>query len=333
MTPVLLNRTEINDARWDQLIGACRQGVVYAHTFYLDIVCCGWKALVWPDRSNYQIVMPLPVVKKWGKTIVFQPLFCQYLGVFSMGCLGQTDFLAFMQALSSHFSYVSSYHFNPENFNTLFRIKDQLAEFTFTPQHTFWLNLCRAYGEIYGDYSPDRKVNVRRGRSSGWTIEKNGQITPLIELFVANQSRRIAGGVRPGAYDLLKNIFAETQMRGIGQVCYAKKDNQVHAGTLVVRYAGRAIYLFNASDAVGRKNNARSCLLDMYFSGHAEEHLVFDFESPEVPAIAGFYKSFGAHSIPYFKISKNQLWFPFRQIQNWRVRYFQNQVKSLRRPL
>lgn len=322
MTPVLLKRTEINDARWDQLIGASKQCVVYAHTFYLDTICGGWKALVWPDRSNYQIVMPLPVVKKWGKTIIFQPLFCQYLGVFSMDCLGQTDFLAFMQALSSHFSYVSSYHFNPENFNILFKIKDRLTEFTFIAQHTCWLNLCKTYGEIYDGYNQDRRTNVKRGKNAGWVFEKNGEIDPLIELFIANQSQRITGGVCRNAYDLLKNIFAETQTRGIGEVCYAKKDNLIHAGIFVVWYAGRVIYLFNASDGVGRKSNARSCLLDQYFSQHAAENLVFDFESPEVPMIAGFYKSFGAHAIPYFKISKNRLWFPFRQIQNWRIRYF-----------
>jgi hypothetical protein len=320
LTPVLLSRTEINDARWDQLIGSSQQCVIYAHSFYLDLVCSGWKALVWPDQSDYQIVMPLPVRSRWGKTIVFQPLFCQYLGIFSINCLNDQDLLAFMLSLSSHFAYISSYHFNPENFNTLIRLKEQLAEFAFQTRHTHWLNLSRNYRHIHQRYANDRKKNVKRGKNAGWAFEQSEQIDTLIALFRSNQSRLIAGGVDPQAYGLLKKIFFEARSRGLAEVWYAQKGHVVHAGILLIRYAGRAIYLFNGSDPAGRKGNARSAMLDEYFSLHASESLIFDFESPEVSQIAGFYKSFGAEPIPYLKISKNRLWFPFRQIQHWRIK-------------
>ncbi len=48
---------------------------------------------------------------------------------------------------------------------------------------------------------------------------------------------------------------------------------------------------------------------------------IIDFESPEIESIASFYKSFGGNEIPFYKISKNKLIFPFRQVQNWRKRH------------
>ncbi|MEO6287414.1 MAG: hypothetical protein ABIN80_12865 [Dyadobacter sp.] len=322
MTPILLDRTKINDARWDQLISSSKQCVLYAHTFYLDIVCGGWQALVWPDQSSYQIVMPLPVRIKWGKSIVFQPLFCQYLGLFSMDSLTEADFLAFTRSLSNHFSYISCYHFNPENFNTLSKIKDQLAEFTFVTYHTHWLSLDKPYRQIGASYSADRRVNVSRSKKEGWAFELSIEVETLIELFEANHSELIAGGVNQNAYGMLKKLFVAAESTGIAELWYAKKENVIHSGILLVRYAGRVIYLFNASDPVGRKGNARSGMLDMYFLQHAGEAFIFDFESPEVDQISGFYKSFGSQAIPYLKVSKNRLWFPFRQIQHWRVSYF-----------
>jgi len=70
---------------------------------------------------------------------------------------------------------------------------------------------------------------------------------------------------------------------------------------------GRAIYLFNAASETGRRGNARTVLLDQYIQAHAGQPIVFDFESPEKPSIAAFYRSFGAREESYFSLRWNRL--------------------------
>jgi hypothetical protein len=55
-------------------------GIVYAYSWYLDIVSPGWDALV---KDDYKSVMPLTWRKKYGIKYLYQPFFTQQLGVFS----------------------------------------------------------------------------------------------------------------------------------------------------------------------------------------------------------------------------------------------------------
>ncbi len=59
----LLSNDQIDRALWDKTIESSPYGMIYALSWYLDIVCPDWEALV---SDNYEQVMPLPVKKKMG---------------------------------------------------------------------------------------------------------------------------------------------------------------------------------------------------------------------------------------------------------------------------
>ncbi|KAA6434167.1 hypothetical protein FEM33_23095 [Dyadobacter flavalbus] len=316
MTPVLVNRSQIFDLIWNDHIRRSKQAVVYANSFYLDIVCSGWKALVWPSVYDYTIVMPLPIKKRIGISVISQPLFCQYLGLFSRKELTVPEVEAFMKALSQHYSYISSYSFNPENYDLMKTICSRFEEFEFKEQSTYWLRLGQHYNRIYYQYTTDRKLNLKRSKKKQWTIQMSADIKPLIRMFKENHASRIPGGVSRNAYRKLNLLFRLLPSRS--ELWYAEKDDKIHAGILLFRNYGKAIYIFNASDKIGRAGNARTYLLDYYFYFNAGQPLIFDFESPDISTVASFYESFGSEKKQYFTIRKNQLAFPFRQIQEWR---------------
>ncbi|TLV02337.1 GNAT family N-acetyltransferase [Dyadobacter luticola] len=318
MVPTLITRSQICDITWNKLIEHSGQAVVYGFTFYLDLVCESWKALIWPENGDYEIVMPIPVRRKLGIELVYQPLFCQYLGIFSKLELTIEQAAAFCRTLSAHFSYISAYHFNPENFQALQKIRYELNACSFTENATYWLNLGSGYEKIFSKYAKDRWANLKKAKNANWEILKSDRIHPLIFLFVQNHARNISGGVDPSAYNRLEGIFEIMKRLKSTDIWYAHRDGIIHAGILVIRYAGRAIFLFNAADEMGRKLNARTWLLDRYFSDCAGTENLFDFESPEVESISGFYQSFGSERTPYLVMSKNRLWLPFRQLQNLR---------------
>jgi len=44
-----LKNSEIDIALWDECISKSFNGLVYAYSFYLDVVCPNWEALVFED--------------------------------------------------------------------------------------------------------------------------------------------------------------------------------------------------------------------------------------------------------------------------------------------
>lgn len=320
MQPILLNRSQIDDRLWNDLIGRSRQSVIYAHTDYLDTVCRSWKALVWPSAAGFSIVMPLPVKMKAGISAVYQPLFCQYLGIFSLEELTDADIESFLRALSSHFRYISSYHLNPQNGRSLQAMQVLFPQINFQVCITHWLQMGDIYPCVRSRYSADRRNNLRRSTGWNWQMERSADIGPLIRLFEGHHAHGIAGGVHRDAYATLAMLFSRLNASGIAELIYARRGAQLHAGILLLRYSGRIIYIFNASDQIGRRGNARTWLLDRYIRLHTGQPLVIDFESPQIPSIAQFYKSFGSVEVPFIKLAKNRLCFPLRQIQQYRTR-------------
>jgi hypothetical protein len=296
--------------------------VIYAQTFYLDIACESWKALVWPSIPHPEIIMPLPVRRKFGLVVVYHPLFCQYLGLFSLRPLSDFQFKSFIRFLSHRFSYVSAYHFSPENSVRMSALTITLPGLKFTQNHTHWLRTDLGYWPLYSGYSNDRKRNLRRSRDCCWHVQKSNDVQPLLEMFRENQAARIKGGVNPEAFMTLGALVEDLQARELIELYYACADGHIHAGILLVKFAGRVIYLFNAADHKGRLGNARTFMLDEYFQKDSGKSLIFDFESPEVDSIASFYKSFGAEPILFYSMAKNELWFPLKQMQNWRKYFF-----------
>jgi hypothetical protein len=315
LNPVLLDRREIDASSWDLFINTSRQNVVYGYSWYLDIVCEDWKALVWPSRDDFQVVMPLPVKYKYGFPILYQPYFCQYLGIFSSNEINVCEAESFLAACTSHFSYISSYSFNPENYNALSAALESVVHLEFQLHKTMWLALNKSPKEILHGYTPDRRQNLRKGCSFNWVLQKSGDPLPLIRLFQENHAAGIDGGVSSKSYQILKNLIEQAQARKVAELWYAVLNDKIHAGIIVLKMESTAIYIFNSASAIGRDGNARTYLLHEYFIENAESNLIFDFESPQIKSIHSFYKSFGGDEVPFITIQKRDLSYPLRQLQ------------------
>ena len=323
--PLLLSRSEINDVSWNELIKKSEQQVIYGYSWYLDIVCNDqWKAIVWPSVDNYQIIMPLPLARKWFVEVIQQPLFCQYLGMFSIQRLTEENVVKFLDCLSKNFSYISSYHFHPSNTSILKAPLSESLAFQVKRNTTFWLSLSKSYQTIRSNYSSDRKKNVKRSIAENWTVIKSEDLAPLLNLFKENHINQISGGVHKNAFSILGDLFEKITHYQYSEVFYAAKNGRIHAGILLVTSGKKIIYLFNAADKLGRKGNARTYLINKFFEENSGKPGNFDFESPEIAAIASFYESFGADPTPYITIRRNDLPYPIREIQNWRLKRLVN---------
>ena len=75
-----IKRDKIDEQKWNEAIAQSVNSLPYAYSWYLDAVAENWAALVLDD---YKTVMPLVWLRKLGIKCLYQPYYCQQLGVFS----------------------------------------------------------------------------------------------------------------------------------------------------------------------------------------------------------------------------------------------------------
>ncbi|RYF78007.1 MAG: GNAT family N-acetyltransferase [Cytophagaceae bacterium] len=250
--------------------------------------------------------MPIPLRRRWGRWVVYQPLFCQFLAIFSELTI---DAEPFLRAVYERYRYVSKWNLLLEK--PVLGLPDQVR------QQVMYTHVLPLAGGA-DSYTADRRMNLQRadrrvGNVPGWELGQSDDVAPLLTLFRENHAAAI--GVGEWAYNLFRNVFAVVQQQGLGTLHYAYASGQVVAGVLFVEQHGRIIYLFNAASAEGRRLNARSLLIDQLIQKEKEKAMllasptqpVLDFESPEKPGVVSFYESFGARPQPFIALSWSRL--------------------------
>jgi hypothetical protein len=77
-----LKYNEIDFEKYTQCLENSEQRKYSASKVFLDVTSKNrWELLVYND---YEAVMPIPYVKKYGIKIVHNPMLCQQLGIFSI---------------------------------------------------------------------------------------------------------------------------------------------------------------------------------------------------------------------------------------------------------
>ncbi len=74
----VLKREEIDEAKWEACVRSATNGSVFAQTWFLDIVCPDWEALV---SGDYEVLLPLPVTRNAGIKHVYSPDLTPYTGI------------------------------------------------------------------------------------------------------------------------------------------------------------------------------------------------------------------------------------------------------------
>jgi hypothetical protein len=325
-----LTRPQIHDAAWNRCVSEAPNALVYGHTWYLDAVTdlpdWKWEGLVAANNhpkplsgadDGYSAVLPIPLRRRWGRWVVYQPLFCQFLALFAKQPADPTPFI---QAVYARYRHVSKWHLLLDE--PLAGLPHQVHQQRLYT-HVLAIPDAKSSGADVTpgkptQYTADRRMNLRRAvrdtaQVPDWQVIESTDIEPLLTLFQENHADGI--GVGAWAYTLFRGLFAAVQQRGLVTLRYARAGGQLVAGALFVEQHGRIIYLFNAANAEGRRLNARSILIDELIQKKRSEAaaepltrpLQLDFESPEKPGVVSFYASFGATPQPYVVFSWSRL--------------------------
>lgn len=292
----LLQRNRIDDAKWDEAIAMAANSLPYAYTWYLDALCPRWAALVVRD---YELVMPLPIGCKWGLIYVYQPLFCQQLGVFFKS-RNQVLINSMLDLVSKKFVYLKL-NANYANLDAALVRKGLLLK------KNLVLSLSRPYEEIAGCFAENTIRNIRKGEKAGLIFKESESVwlEKFTAFYITHTAQRDSR-FKPKNEAMLRRLVAGLADRGYLRLFTVfRPSGELCAGVVLVAHQNRVIHLLPATDEFGRKNGAMHYLTAEILKLYSGSNMLYDFEGSSVESIARFYEGFGADNEPFLEFSKN----------------------------
>ncbi|MGB0882820.1 MAG: GNAT family N-acetyltransferase [Vicingaceae bacterium] len=279
----------IDKVKWDNCVTNATNHLIYAESWYLDIVCPEkWNALV---LNDYEAVMPLPLKSKMGLSYVQQPIWTQQLGLFSKAEITPDLIENFLKAIPKKMAMVSL-NINENNF---------IDGFDLAPKTNLILELNNTYEELKTNFSSNTKRNSNKAAKADLTTELNStDVTGFINFF----KTYIQNPISDYHYNTLQNLVEYSVNNDKGFIALVKQNDEIIAASFILKANNRLIYRTGTSNPKGKEVKAMFLLVNELIQQYANTNYQLDFEGSELEGVARFYKGFGAKNTPYYYYKK-----------------------------
>ncbi len=293
-----VKQSKIDKVKWDKCINSSVNGIVYAYSWYLDIVSPNWDALIIGD---YEAVMPITGKKKYGISYIYQPVYSQQLGVFTTGILNEKLVNDFLSAIPKFFKVINI------KLNSYNKVSHK--SFSIHEKVTYELDLISGYNTLRSHYSSNTVRNIKKAKNENIHIAKHTGLKDFLTLV--NETSNIPVSIFE--LNCLRKIIPFAVRYNMGNIYGAyNSNNQLVAAAFIIKSHNKAIYHLAASTDEGKESRAMFSIIDSYIYDNAEKNLTLDFEGSMIEGIARFYKGFGAQPVKYLNIRRSRI--PFFNI-------------------
>ena len=305
-----IKHADINKQKWDRCIDNAPNGLLYAYSYYLDVMSENWDALV---MNDYEAVMPLTWNKKFGIAYLRQPAFTQQLGIFGTYIFDHHLTETFVNKALALFPFAEI------NLNYSNEYKKATAI-----KSNFILPLNQSFIEIEKGFRKDFVKNIKNNHLIFTASE---DIEKAIVLFKNNYSERISTSEKE--YKNLLQIYNVLKTKGqilVREV--STKEGTLLATGIFLKDSKRIYYVMSATLKEGRERQANYFLLYHVIKEFSNQNLIFDFEGSEISSIKLFFKKFGAVEQPYPFVTYNHLPFWKKMIKSM-YDYYKGRSKKI----
>lgn len=294
---LLVKNKDIDYTKWDQCIQSAIIPLVYAHSWYLDIIAPNWDALIYGD---YEFVMPLTWRRKMGWSMLLQPVYAQQQGIFPKADTQMQN--RFLSRVHEQFRYVAvnlnASHDLP--FPNVFEVHTR---------KNYILQLILPYHELKNNYSKHTRRQLKKAEENKLFVVKGIQSKEYLDLKASARKIKLS---QPFMHTLKRLIeMGHSQGNGVIYAAYTP-DNMLCAAAFFLFAGHRVTYLNAVSTDEGKKTSAMHKIIDQFIQEHCGSLLTLDFEGSVIPGIARFYEGFGAATEAYYFIKSNRLPIPIR---------------------
>lgn len=283
MKIIHLRNSSIDRKLWDSCITQSYNQLVYAYSWYLDIVSPGWEALV---TENYEFVMPLPVKTKYKISYLVQPILTQQLGVFSKHKIEEDIVEEFIKKIP-YFSY--EINLNEYNFYSKALVFPN-----------FILNMDQPYEHIISAYSKNTIRNIEKANKFKLEVRSNIPIDDFLDFYYSDEKNYLTVK-RPVLEKLIKTGISTNMLTLYGVI--TQKENLI-AGLCLLHSCNMLTNLLPVSNSEGKSASAMFLLIDYLIKNNDTQFKTFDFEGSRIDGVARFYKGFGAKNHPYYTLKR-----------------------------
>jgi len=276
-----LKNHEIDFQKWDKTILNACNSLVYAESWYLDIVSPKWEALVLGD---YEYVMPLPVKRKLGISFLVQPPLTQQLGIFSAHKIDENIVELFIKNIPYR-----SYHLN---------LNEQNPYSKGIQQPNLLLHLNKDYQTLFAAYSTNTKRNVKKSHNQDVTLKANLSANDFLNFYYSIEKNYAE--MPEGIINLLiEKSFEKEKITLFGAY---NENNELVSALCLLHSQKRLIYLLPVSNKEGKESLAMFKIVDEVIKNYATRYFLLDFAGSSVNNISRFYQGFGAEMQTFFLI-------------------------------
>ncbi|MDG5801019.1 hypothetical protein QA597_11670 [Marinilabiliaceae bacterium ANBcel2] len=278
----LLKNREIDYQKWDSCITNSLNPLIYAESWYLNIVSPGWQALIYGD---YDAMLPLPVTKKAFFNFIVQPPFTQQLGIFSKERLSYKEFINIEKKIP-YINCIMSYNHMSAPVHQKYYKRTNMV-----------VNLNKGVDALKSEYSKNCKRNVKKASAFNQSViveDRNERfITFIKQEFPINLSKK--------ELNILNNIAINSLDKKRSKIIYVQNSKEeILAAALFLFSNKRITFIAGCSSAEGIKQKSMFLLIDYIISKYSGEEILLDFEGSDNYGTARFYKGFGAIIEEYY---------------------------------
>jgi hypothetical protein len=275
-----LKHYEINKEKWNQCIQHSFFPTFCADFDFLAIANPDFCALM---LNDYEVVMPLPVQKKFLLPYIYHPHFIIVLGIFSKIEPSQELIEDFLNAIPMRYLRIDlllNTFFNHPKVSTLY---------------SYRLSLQKKYDELYANFSDNCRRNIKSSEKYKLRYEERESIEEIITLFKDNRGKKNRVPYTEKDYKMLERLahYAKSVHR-LEVVSVFDVQNKTVAGALFFKDEHKTWFWFSGRDEKSAEKKAMFFLLNEYFKRNAETKTVFEFCGSMNPNIARFNAGFGA---------------------------------------
>lgn len=290
-----LHRTQIDTQKWDRCIAHAANGLLYAHSFYLDHMADNWDALVLGD---YEAVMPLTWRRRFGISYLYQPFVTASLGVFSALPIDAALMESFIKHIPRKFRLIDI-DLNAGN--------NALSGRHVTPRKNYELKLEAPYQVLQEQYNRHARRKLKKANEAGLTISETVDVETIAQLsFTMMQGKDV---VAKADYDRFVQLYRNIQPRveACNTMAALDANGRIIASDINIVYNKRIYSLLAGNTPGANESGGFYFVLDQLIKKYAGTGYVLDFEGSDIAGIAFLFECLGGKLTWYPHVTINKL--------------------------
>jgi len=287
---------EIDKMKWDACIKGSFNGLIWGFSWYLDIVCSNWDAMV---EGDYQRVMPLPFITKYNQLQIVVPPYVKQLGVFSIDKINHRIVDAFIQSIPDKFKQISL-PLNDMN-------KSNIEAYKITQIKNYQLDLIQPYDALMDAFTPDTQQHIAKALDSNLLIKRTISTEEFITFYKSSTLR--SGAKLTKANEVVLTPLINTLTRfNLAETHGAFTETGELCGiAFFLIYLNRLSIMKLAVNEKGASLSAEYMLINDFIRSNANKNVTLDFPQNEKDKWLKFINGFGATQTITTLLNRNNL--------------------------